>query len=88
MPLAPAPCRYYPKRPIVRGGGVDRRFSEATVFSDYLEGDFITEQRQATPTRLTRAAKYSYNKKVGISGEVAEWSKAVDSKSTERLAVP
>ena len=69
MPLAPAPYPSITKRPTYRGGGVDRRFSEATIFSDYLWGDIITEQRQAGIILLTLIAKYSYNKKVRIRAE-------------------
>ena len=49
MPLAPAPYPSITKRPTYRGGGGD-------FFSDYLWGDIITEQRQAVPQRIDRAA--------------------------------
>ena len=40
---------YYQKTCLPRGERVDRRFGEATIFSDCLWGDIITEQRQLSP---------------------------------------
>ena len=46
---------------------MDRRFSEATIFSDYLWGDIITEQRQSRPASvdIPPAMGYKHRERLG-----------------------